>query len=164
MLPGNSWRTPKLGEYIPQSREHGNREQKRGIFGEFPCFWKTGELHANSGEPCSLGNQWKFNPMIREHGSLETFLVPGEYSGNSYSCCCCCWKLGYSRPNCRNHVSWEYATKMYNRVVNPAACHDRWVDQSNYLIHQHYMSIFIILVKIQKMHQGKNVVHHPTQR
>ena len=39
---------PKQG-----TREHRNREQKRGIHGEFPCFWENGELPANSGEPRS---------------------------------------------------------------------------------------------------------------
>ena len=52
-IPGNR---SKIGEYIPQgTREHGNREQKRGIYGELLCFLKNGELPANSGEPRSPG-------------------------------------------------------------------------------------------------------------
>ena len=31
------------------------KEQKRGIFGEFPFFLKIGELPANFGEPYSPG-------------------------------------------------------------------------------------------------------------
>ena len=37
--------SPKWG-----TRKHRNQERKRGIFREFPCFWKIGEL------PGQIGN------------------------------------------------------------------------------------------------------------
>ena len=57
-VPGERAVTDKIRGIYSQlwgTREHGNREQKRGIFGVFPCFWENGELPGDLPEPHSLG-------------------------------------------------------------------------------------------------------------